>query len=255
MPFTLTRTVRLSAAAVLVTGLTGCGGAADLVTAPRPVATAAPATATAPAPPRTPSGPTPPTRDQLTRTLVDDEDMPAGWITHLASNDRGTPTTTPGLGPCDRLSPLMNPSSGLIPYQADAGLIAYDPAGNGKAYAILSVSLTSMSPENARRSIPEIRALLPRCSEVRGSEDGMGNVTTIGEIPGPPLGEESIRIRATTRMDDGRAYTHGVVLARVGSTWAHMVHVNLTGTTTRLPDEALMREQMARLTALTRAIG
>ncbi|WP_331767612.1 hypothetical protein [Embleya sp. NBC_00896] len=237
----------------LFSATTACTVAADVVAAgspsqAAPSSSAAPSTA-APAPDAEPYL----TTRELQRALLTKADMPKGWVTRMGSNDVGRDRGE-GTG-CERLTTHANPASGLHPVEATADILASDPAGGKKAYALFGVSLTSLASGDAQRVIPAVRDAVPGCSNQQQTVDDLSATVTAREIQGPGLGDESVAIVITTRVDDGRSWVHSVVLVRVGTTLIRAAHVNLTGATPHHPDPAAVRKQVEQVAAAVRAKG
>ncbi|MYS81338.1 hypothetical protein [Embleya scabrispora] len=183
---------------------------------------------------------------ELKRVLLKKTDMPQGWesIVDTQRDDHES-----GPSDCERLMAQSNPGSGVYPVLAAASITARDPAPGGKSYALVGSNLTSLSADDAKRSIPAIRDLLPRCVDQQVTTDEFSGRFTARAVEWPSLGEETMALEFVTRADTGQAWVHSIVLVRVGTTLIRVVRVNLTGTTPQHPDEALVRKQVEQVVA------
>ncbi|OPC82374.1 hypothetical protein B4N89_16790 [Embleya scabrispora] len=236
---------------VLLTTATACDGAAESIA--RDASPRTPGVTATPTPSARKTAPDAAPRlsaIELKRLLVGETDLPAGWIS-VFDNDQGDEKKAESTG-CERLSMLMNPSSGVYPVLGAASIVARKPAPGGKSYALAGSALTSLSADDAQRIIPAIRDLLPRCPDERYEREGMFGRVTTREIARPRLGDDSMGIEIVTRVEDtGQAWAHSIVLVRVGSTLIRVTYVNLTGATPQPPGEALLRKQVDLVTAAT----
>ncbi|MFI6982012.1 hypothetical protein ACIBSV_25910 [Embleya sp. NPDC050154] len=85
--------------------------------------------------------------------------------------------------------------------------------------------------------------------------DELSGQFTTREIRWDKLGDETLAAEFVTRVDNGQAWVHSIVLVRVGSTVIRVVRVNLNGATPQHPDEALVRKQVEQVVSAIRGTG
>ncbi|MGW0657801.1 hypothetical protein [Streptodolium elevatio] len=194
------------------------------------------------------------TDEQLRTALVPESALPSGWtvIGGADDDDRGDGGDTSDKPECDAIDEMLSPGNAeSVTAKGKASVIAMDTPGGGKAYAIVGVNLASFAAGDAEKLLGQTEQLLPRCADVRRtSSDGQAFSSGYVEQKSPALGDQALALSQTTRTADGRAWVHGIVAVRVGTTLVEATYVNLTGPDVVLPDEELVRMQVERVRAV-----
>ncbi|WTW97090.1 hypothetical protein OG216_28675 [Streptomycetaceae bacterium NBC_01309] len=193
--------------------------------------------------------------DQLETALVPDSALPDGWTViggDRGSDDRSDGGDTYDKPECATVTELLAPGKAkTVSAKGKASVVAMDPAGGGKAYAIVGANLASFAAGDAEKLLAKTRELIPRCTQMLiTSEGGVTIQARIAAEKAPELGDESLALSQTSRTANGQVFVHGIVAVRVGTTIVESTYVNLTGDEVMLPDEELVRMQVERVQAV-----
>ncbi|MET7300107.1 hypothetical protein [Embleya sp. NPDC005575] len=250
---------RLSTVAVVGSVLfaaTACGSDDDKKDSGKPAAntTATNPPAAAPSPsavaPSTPapvssaaSAGTPLTAAQLEKAVLAASDLPQGM--YLTREPRGAAERVTATSPeCQPLTDLLLPRQGATKpvgvAQAAVTIGAPTPS------TVIATELFSYTGTDAETILGKARTALGKCGSL-STKDAEGEASTVkhAEATHPKLGDDTLAITSTPA--DGGA--GGQVVVRVGSTLIVVRVVEVTGTTPKLPDTALVTKQVEKIVA------